>query len=426
MNYGVNSALVTLTFDETVDAASVNPREVTIQNAATATASVQLTGGVVSSTDSTVITIQLLDADLNRIKADDLLVTSTVFRTITTVNVSTVHCLNGYVRLTAAAAKDTSNNAVNAVADGSARVVRNYNEDRTAPVLTAFALNMSDVTILLTFSETVRLSTIDPTQVGIQGRIDAVSPDSFLLRGGQVVSLSYTVVKILIMDDDIVPILLVLGNSPSASTTFIVIASAFIQDMNKNAITAIASPSALAAWLYVPDTVKPVLAAFTLNMNTGVIECTFMKPVHGPGVQVSGVILQSMAAATGVSSYALTTSTTSQRDRVNLQIYLSQADMNGIKRLPALARTVQNTYLRLLDSAVKDTNGLGCAEIDPASAVQASAVSPDITTPVMAGFDLNMNSGIVTISFDEVIDVSVVQPTRIVIYGAANFSHLIN
>eukprot|EP00912_Choanoflagellata_sp_UC4_P001807 UC4_evm1s1158 len=74
MNATWNNATITLHFDETVSAASVDPKQITLQNK-DGTQSLQLTGGTCDSIDGTTMEITLSQRDLNILKANRELVT---------------------------------------------------------------------------------------------------------------------------------------------------------------------------------------------------------------------------------------------------------------------------------------------------------------------------------------------------------------
>ena len=76
-SFDLDNGVVTLTFSETVKAASIKSRFFTFSSSALPSAKrVTLTGGSVSTTDSTVISITLTKKDLNALKADPVLAVS--------------------------------------------------------------------------------------------------------------------------------------------------------------------------------------------------------------------------------------------------------------------------------------------------------------------------------------------------------------
>ena len=70
-----------------------------------------------------------------------------------------------------------------------------------------------------------------------------------------------------------------------------------------------------------------------------------------------------------------------------VNISLSQVDLNAIKSLPLLGNVGENTYL-IIDSegAVLDAYDQPIAEIDPENAVVTDSVIPDTTPPEFTRF----------------------------------------
>jgi hypothetical protein len=177
MNATWNRAVLTLRFDETVSAGSVDPKQLTLQNK-DGSHFLQLTGGTCKSLDGTSIEITLSSEDLNRLKADRDLVTSTYrissvatpgqesSETTETLTVTE----NTYLSGTDLLVKDTSNTSIsnNFVFEFSAKKAKGYTEDKTAPRLDNFTLDMTINTLILTFSETVDLLTFNYTGVSVQ------------------------------------------------------------------------------------------------------------------------------------------------------------------------------------------------------------------------------------------------------------------
>ena len=152
-DFDLDSGVLTLRYLEPVNPNTFDGSFITIQDASLATTSYVLTGGTpLTTTLSENISITLLDADLNAIKANTGLATSEN---------------NTYLVLAPGVLMDMFGNPVAAVVDGSALSVTVFTPDTTPPNVTAFDLrnapNGVDLILVVVFSETINASTVDPT-----------------------------------------------------------------------------------------------------------------------------------------------------------------------------------------------------------------------------------------------------------------------
>jgi len=173
--------------------------------------------------------------------------------------------------------------------------------------------------------------------------------------------------------------------------------------MNGNNVVGISSSSALQASSYTADVTQPALVSFTLDMDAGVLAIVFDETVDAATMQTPFVILQDSAAAS--VNYVLTGGSSSATDSTQIDINISETDLNEIKRL-ALATAKATTFLRLGSAAVNDTTGNAVVSIGDGAAVEATTYTPDTTAPFLVSYDLNMRDGQVVLRFSETVDVS--------------------
>ena len=149
----LNSRVLTLRFNETINSRSVDPTQITLQSFyRNAQFSHTLTGGVVVSNDSTIVEILLTDQDLFEIQRQRGLCSD--------IN-------NCWISLTNTTALDMSDNTNVPVPNNDAKDALQFTDDTTNPVLMAFDLNLDNDTLTLSFSEIVASSSLDPTAVTI-------------------------------------------------------------------------------------------------------------------------------------------------------------------------------------------------------------------------------------------------------------------
>ena len=133
VQYDLNmtSGELDLSFSAAVSVSTLDPKEITLQSAqgtATSIKSYPLTGGSTASTNGASVVVQITDFDLNEIKADRTLATSS----------STT-----FMAMGAGALKTVFDVAVLAIIPDVARTVTSYTADNVPPVLNNFTIALN-------------------------------------------------------------------------------------------------------------------------------------------------------------------------------------------------------------------------------------------------------------------------------------------
>lgn len=128
--------------------------------------------------------------------------------------------------------------------------------------------------------------------------------------------------------------------------------------MYGNELSVINRVSALIANSYVSDTTSPVLSDWSLDMNAGELTISFDETVKN-----SSLVLPKLSVrdnSTYVSfEYMLTGGMSLSHDSSQLNIELSEADLNEIKRLDLCShfQNGRDCYIVLEEAAVEDMAG---------------------------------------------------------------------
>ena len=119
----------------------------------------------------------------------------------------------------------------------------------------------------------------------------------------------------------------------------------------------------------------------------------------------SDIILNVGSEAQTLSSYA-----------EEISVFLSENVLNAIKIDPALASSIENTYISVGEGVVEDCSG------NPASAaiVQVANFTGDYTPPELLHFNLDLDEGILIAFFSEAIDVLTISFTEITLQNTAS------
>ncbi|CAI8014678.1 hypothetical protein GBAR_LOCUS9166 [Geodia barretti] len=187
----ITPGTVMLSFSETVNASSLNFAEVVLQTLYIRDflAMVQLTGGSTNDSDSDIIEFTFETADLYRIQANEHLCT---------------HQGNCYISFSQEFVTDMAGNPVAEITDDApGYVAMDFNHDRIPPELIEFSLNLENGTLLLTFNESVRASSLDVTGITIQASENTTDPALYYtLRDSSTTSSDGPIIEIVLSEVD--------------------------------------------------------------------------------------------------------------------------------------------------------------------------------------------------------------------------------
>ena len=328
-----------------------------------------------------------------------------------------------FLSLAPASGMDMFGLSLGSIHQDTALAVSTYVADTFSPVVRAFSLDMdgSIAKLSLTFSETVQASTFVPEQLMLQSaRTQPAS--SYALTGGSWTVTDGTVLTINLTKTDMNAIKALRSLAVSRASTYLVADSSAVRDMANNTLVALPTNDALAAASYVADSTRPTLVSYAVDMDRGVMLLTFSETMSASDLIVSQLSL----ASTGLSDAAVFTltgtSTVVNVDAPVLQVNMSVADLNEVKRLRPLALSQAATFLAASESAARDTVGNKVTAIAANSALAAAAFTKDSTAPRLVAFSLNMNTGLLALTFDETVDIATVSAPALTLMPQADSS----
>ena len=402
-NLDLNRGELLITFSETIEPSSFNVTQLWLQNLAKNGTSVRrLTGSVSEFWNLVSVTVGLTDGDLNEIKLDRELTTK--------VN-------NTYLRFNKFSALDKNNNQLKELEQNLAKLVLNFTEDKTPPEITSFTLDMDHPQeLLLTFDEPISSETVNISSISLQSMAEASVEDQYTLTSGTVVSNDSTEIIVRLSFFDATNLQRIPSIGTSAANSYLGIGRQGLRDMNDNSIDAILNGSYVKAQDFVPDTTRPFLTNFTLDMNTGRLSLTFSETVRVSSVLVTEISIQrAVGPLTRIPGLTLRGGTVSSQDSYIVHIDFTKADFDKLKEETNrdLATNIDTTYISYSDSAtVLDMVGNRVVEIQPGDAKKAAQYIADQSPPVLLEFDFNMASeGLLNLTFTETMDVSTINAT---------------
>ena len=416
----MNTGQMNLTFYETVDHTSLVETALTLQShfsSSSAGSSLTLLGGVILSTvDSTSVTFQLAESDLNELKLRRIAITSNFT----------------YLTMTSSAIVDQSGNQVVALIDGmTALKVDSFIPDRTAPRLVSFDLDLDGNGRLdLTFSETIQSSTLRVSEITLQNSLirNVSYPDSYHTLSNLTTSPSPDglVVYLIISKQDLDEIKRKYQLAVSLDSTYISITSTTVLDIFFNYNSPITSPvSTLKS-----DDTSPSLVSFSLDLTSEEVILSFSEVVDASTLLVQEIILYSNSTLTPTtSSYSLTTSSVLYGsglpgyDSTRVVITLGTYDLNIIKNLTGLAISINTTFIGVTSSAIMDMSGNQLRPIvPPGTLLRAESFNEDTIQPELIQFTFDLDTGLIVLSFNEIMQVNTLNRTEIVLISQPGYA----
>ena len=428
----LTSEILTLFFDETVNVSSFDPTQITflsdiiiieslnisdgnssmnftIFEYLTTEVNYTLTDGQLLNGDDPMLFLRLSQYDLNNIKA--LLDLSS-------------HMNNTFLSITSLLVSDMNNNRVNAIGPQDSIRVRTFVEDKVAPSLISYDLDLNTAILTLTFDETVNVTSLYFSAFTFLSDSSNEPQESYSLNGGDLPLYSYSssfnnpVVTIQIGYIDINEIKELAELATSDETTYLSISPGAVLDMNGNPVLA-SFENSIQVDLYTPDTTDPQLVAYDLDLNIGLLTLEFSETVNASSLVLSDFTLQN---GSNIESFlSLYNSTVSPEDNVFLYVQFGFNFMNELKQVDDLATSMNNTYLAFPVTAVRDMNNNYIVPVSNASADRVQNYIPDTNPPDLVSYNLDMDQGILTLIFNETVRVSTIN-TRYITFSQAPYS----
>ena len=405
----MNVGRLSITFDETVNVATFRPGQITLSSSSSSDGvSYNLTGGSNSLTNSPIVAVNISDSDLNAIKRLLGLATSRDDTYISFFD-DVVSDMNG-----------------NGYEPEPRRQAASFVSDETRPELEDFSLDVNAGRLALTFSETVDSTSLAVTTITLLADASNIT-DADLYHtltvgvspnGSFTPSLNNTVIIVELGRTDLDEIKRLDQLSTDLVNTFISITNATVLDMNANPVEEIPRDFAFQASEVTPDTTPPELVMFSLDLNTGDLRLTFSETVNASTLIIGALTLLSDSTGSG-ELYTLQDSSNANVDSVTVDVTLGAMDLNLIKYRTSLAVGSASTYLRLANDGVRDTNDNFYANGSTVLSVTPNTLVPDGVPPNLQSFGLDVDAGVLSLTFDEVVNASTLRVTAVTLHNDA-------
>ena len=285
--------------------------------------------------------------------------------------------------------------------------------DETEPRLVQFTLNINTGILSLSFSEVVNTSSFNVTEITIQSNQNGVDALSVSLTDGEISPTSpSSSVDVTISADDLEDLKTMLTLGVNETSTYIAVSEDLVTDMVGLPLVEIPENDSLRAASHIADMTPPRLANFSIDLNTGLLTLTFDEPVLASTFIPTSITLQNRETAP-TSSLILSGGTINGTNGRVLTITMIPGDTNSLNSNAELAQSIENTFLSLTAGAVRDTALVPSAAIPTSNALQVAQFFIDGSRPTLISFDLDMDTGILVLRFDEPVTPSSLVSSRI-------------
>ena len=408
-SFDVQAGVLNFTFTDIIDANTFDATAITIQSTVTATPgeTVQLTSSTTTnSTDGYDLVVQLSVQDLLRIRDIPALATRRE---------------NTYLSIQAFAVDDVNGVDVLAITDGKAIQASEVFPDTIPPDFEYFDLDMDEGTLTFKLSDFILESSFQPTSITLQN--SETSPSSTLtVTGGIVTRLSDgSQISLKLSDENLDQLQTTRDLGTSDNDTFVVVAAGFVSDLDNNLAAAVMSTQVR---MFTADNTGPSISSFELDMNLGLLHLTLDEIISASTFNPIFVSIQGVANIDNNPSaiYQLTSESnaTTFGDTRLLTIQLSETDLNNLKGNPLVAVSRGTTYLAINGSAFTDIPGNAILAIQQNVAMNTMNFTSDTNPPSLLGFDLDMNSGDIVLTFNETINVASIQLTQFTLQSTSD------
>jgi hypothetical protein len=365
--------------------------------------------------DQLQITVQLSDADLNQIKSN------TAIGTIAGDSV---------LQVAPVFAADTTGNPLTEVAFGDTKIPEPFVPDQTPIEIISVTIDLGTGIITIICTEAVDESQLvyvlfsflsSPT--GSDRSRRAGHHRVFFSAAGSDASVDPLNPTVLVMQLGSVTINSVKAELDLCTTTancFLAVGGGAIAGFD-GLPNVVLSPSApLGGITIIRDFVPPKLLTFALDMDEMAVTLSFDETVDASSFDKSTLEIQNaegdvvlIAAADPTAVYP-ERGTVSEANLATIIVRLDSNDGNQIKAVTTLGTDVENTYVMISAETVKDMSDNA---IDVHPAMKAISVTLDTTPPVLEGATLDMNIGVLTLTFDETVDTETLVEDSLVIQG---------
>ena len=364
----LNSEILTLTFDETIQISTFDFSKLTLLNSINGSITYSLQSSNHTNYNSELVQVYLSTEDSESIKSQRLCD-------------SQFDC---FLSIVPELVQDMVNRQVLEIPEESALQTNSFTRDSTSPSLVEFVeFNLVTATIKLSFSEIVNATSANITAITLQSFFELPQSRRTLISG-TVTSSDSTELDFIIGEIDLLRIKAIGNICDSRAHCYITLSSFLILDFANNYNNPVTDgPPGIVVTRFISDTTLPSLQSYNLNLGVSIMTLFFDEPVLTSSLDPTGITFQIDALSQVQDQIQLTggVSNSSATSAV-IDFFLTRVDQNALKN-SNIAKSRQTTYLILRGGTVTDTaiNTNPVIAITNGSALQVTNYTADNNAP---------------------------------------------
>ena len=221
-----------------------------------------------------------------------------------------------------------------------------YIADNISPILLSYNINIGLQLLILTFTEPIRASSVQPTLITLYNTYNITTNTTMYTLTGSTNIISNKNNIIITMNTYDISNLKLLGSIGILNySTYMTYSEQTFADFAGNPVVPVSIASPLSVSIIYPDTIGPSLLKFDLNFNIYTIILTFSEPINIHTIQPTAITLQSRYYTLIGTYYTLTGGTIISYTLYTVSIRLNSVDIYNIEVTPDLCRNQITSYL---------------------------------------------------------------------------------
>ena len=161
-----------------------------------------------------------------------------------------------------------------------------------------------------------------------------------------------------------------------------------------------------------PDSTPPQVTSFTFDLDSGQLSLTLSEPVPSESMELARVFLTS-AQQGREGGVGLGSGTVDRSENFNTELFISvpMATLNSIKADTGLCTSLSNCLLHINSTTFTDIAGNPL--LPPPSNLVPENLTEDTTSPALLSYSLDLDSGVVMLTFSEPVAAAMLDPSGI-------------
>jgi hypothetical protein len=170
------------------------------------------------------------------------------------------------------------------------------------------------------------------------------------------------------------------------------------------------------------DVTPPHVAQVDLNLTASTLTVTFSEAILPASFTASAITIQNDATTptASVNLSNLTRVIDFSSDNTTVVVHFLLEEKSQLSLLSNLATSRDDSFFVFAADAAADTAGIACDAILSNNALQFTTVDADAIPPQLLAFNLNMNTGLLVLTFDEIVNAATFDVTSIRFASSTN------